>query len=457
MLGRDRTRYATTFTPSPGTSRITTGCFCNRASSLELGLEGPLFALAGGSARVAVGGGYRSNGMAYSQIVGSTTSAAFDVTRRSYFGYGEFNLPIVAPQNGVRGIARLNLSGALRYEDYPGMARLATPRIGLIYAPVSGLTLRGTWSRSFKAPTLYQQFVPYETYLLPGAAFGAGGAGTTVLYASGGNPGLKPERARSWTAGLELRPATLPGLTISATWFDIRYRDRVLQPIAGSIAAAFTDPGYATLIDRTPDANALAALIAGARFGLQNFTGGPYTPAAVVALVDNRNVNVAFQTLRGIDARASWQGTLGGGQTLAFDLAGTWLDSAQRLTSALPPVQLAGTVFNPPQLRMRATASYESGRLRVSPALNYTGALADRRFTTASRLAPTLTIDLAIRYVVIKGAGADPGLAVSLITTNVLNDKPDPIRTTGPTDTPYDSTNYSPIGRFIAVGVTRRW
>jgi outer membrane receptor protein involved in Fe transport len=457
VVGRDRTHYSTGFTPASGAATLTSGCFCNRATSIEAGAEGPLFALAGGSARIALGGGYRSNGMAYTRIVGATQAGAFDVSRRSHYAYGEIYLPFVSPETGLRGVERLSLSGALRYEDYPGMARLATPRLGLIYAPAKGFTLRGTWSRSFKAPTLYQQYVPYQAYLLPAVAFGAGPAGTTVMYTSGGNPDLKPERARSWTAGFELRPATLPGLTVDATWFDIRYRDRVVQPIAGSIAAAFRDPGYATLIDFSPAAADQASLIAGAEFGLQNFSGGAYNPSAVVALVDNRNVNVAVQAIHGIDARLGWHGDLEGGRRLSFDLAGTWLNSDQQLTSALPEVQLAGTVFNPPKVRLRGTAGFQSGGFQLSSSLNYTGALADRRFATASRIAPSATLDLALRYDLIAGRGQGPGLAVSLVVNNLFDDKPEVIRTTGPTDTPYDSTNFSPIGRFIAVGITRRW
>lgn len=457
VLGRDRTRYLTTITPTTGAPSNTNGCFCNRAASAEVGAEGPLFALPGGNARAAFGAGYRSNGMAYTRFSGTTPLVNFDVTRDSRFAYGEIYLPVISTENAISGIERLSVSGAVRYEDYPGMARLATPRFGLIYAPVAGLTLRGTWSRSFKAPTLYQQYVPYEAYLLPAAAFGAGSAGRTVFYTSGGNPGLKPERARSWTAGFELRPVALPNLTLEATWFDIRYSDRVLQPIAGSIAAAFIDPGYATLINRAPTASLLASLIAGADPGLQNFSGAAYDPANVVALVDNRNINVAAQKIHGIDARIAWNGDVGPSGKLSLDLAGTWLESDQQLTRALPDVKLAGTVFSPPHVRFRATAGYQAARFRISSSLNYTGALADRRFSTASRIAPSATVDLGLRYDIIPGRGGEPGLAVSLQVNNAFNRKPDVIRTTGPTDTPYDSTNYSSIGRFVAVGVTRHW
>lgn len=456
VLGRDRTHYDTTITPVGGTASRTLGCYCNRAESAELGLEGPLFALAGGDARLAFGGGYRNNAMDFSRVVDGSLNAAFDVSRDSTYAYGELFLPFISPGNAVRGIDRLSLSAALRYENYPGMARLATPRLGLVYAPVADLTLRGTWSRSFKAPSLFQQYIGYNTFLLPAAAFGAGPAGTTVLFASGGNPDLKPERARSWTLGFDFKPAAIPGLTFSATWFDVRYKDRVMQPIAGSIAAAFRDPGFATLIDRAPDAQAMSDLIAGSLLGLQNFSGGPYDPARVAALVDNRNINIAFQSIHGIDAHLSWNGELGGARRLTLDFAGSWLDSSQQLTPALPQVQLAGTLFNPPSIRFRAMAGYSSPRIQINAALNYTGALNDVRFTAPGRLTPGATLDLSAQYALILDGDGKPSLSLSLSVTNLLDRRPGKIRTTGPTDTPYDSTNYSPIGRFIAVGIRGR-
>lgn len=457
VLGRDRTHLSTTFTPTPGTATLTTGCYCNRASSLELGFEGPLFALAGGDVRVAFGGGYRSNGMAFSRVIGGTPSAAFNVTRHSYFAYGEVNLPFVSPANAVRAIDRLSLSASLRYENYPGMAKLATPRLGLVYAPVPDLTLRGTWSRSFKAPSLFQQYLGYEVFLLPAGRYGAGPAGTTLVYASGGNPDLKPERARSWTAGFDFHPQAIPGLSISATWFDVRYRDRVLRPISGSPATAFRNPGYSSLIDYSPDAQALDTLIAGALYGLENFSGQAYDPSQVAAFLDNRNINVAVQTIRGVDAHLGWRKDLGGDRRVNIDANGAWLKTRQQLTPDLPAVQLAGTVFNPPEFRLRASAGLQSRIVQVSVGLNYTGALEDRRFATTKRLAPSATFDLSAQYALIPGENDRPRLSLSLSISNLFNDKPELIGVTGPTDTPYDSTNYSPIGRFVAVGIRGRW
>lgn len=148
--GRDRTRYNTTFAPAGGSASVTSGCYCNDAVSAEFNASGPIFALSGGAARLAVGGGYRDNGMNFTRQVNGATQQAFDVSRHSYYAFGEVYLPFVGPEADLTGVKRLTLTGALRYEDYPGMARLATPRLGLIYAPIADLTLKASWARSFK-------------------------------------------------------------------------------------------------------------------------------------------------------------------------------------------------------------------------------------------------------------------------------------------------------------------
>lgn len=456
VFGRDRTDFRTSVFPQSGAPIVTTGRYRNEVLSIEAGVEGPLWTLPGGDVRLAVGAGIRNNRLDYA--LQDSSLATFDVTRRARFGYAEVYLPLVSSRNARPGIDRLSVSGAVRYEDYPGLDEEATPRIGVSYAPIAGLVFRGTWSRSFKAPTLYQQFVFYETILLPAAAFGAGSGTDTILFAAGGNPDIASERARSWTAGVEWQPARVPGLRLSATWYDIDYRDRVVSPIAGPLSTAFSDPGYASLIDFDPDAARLDALIAGAQFGLQNFSGRPYNPGTVVALIDNRNINVAAWAIEGVDARIAWDRPLSPNESFGFEIAGSWLNSSQQITSELPDIPLAGMIFNPPQFRLRGTARYEAGGLRANMAVNYTGALIDSRFDEDQRVSPSATIDIGVSYTIARGEiEREPGLEVSLTVQNVLDDKPGRIGQTGPTDTPYDSTNYSPIGRFLAVGVRRHW
>lgn len=457
MFGRDRTNFHSVFNRTNGTTSVTEGCFCNEAYSLEGGAEGPLFRLPGGEARLALGMGLRNNSLEFSRVEGGRMIAAFDRRQRARFAFGEIFLPVISPGNAVAGMSELSVSASARYEDYEGIDEQTTPRVGIAYTPIAGLTLRGTWGRSFKAPTLYQRFIPYQTILLPASAYGVGTRPETVLYLSGGNPDVRSERARSWTAGLELKPVAIPDLKFSAIWYDIRFRDRVVRPLAGSIGLAFRDPGYASLVDLSPDPAGFADLIAGSLMGLENFSGLAYDPARVVALFDNRNRNVAEWSIEGLDARLAWVQSFGNGDSLAFDLSGTYLDSSQLLTPELPPVQLAGTVFNPPRYRARGTARLSTGAWVANVAVNYTGALLDPRFTPARRLSPSATVDAGVRYTALRGDGREPSFEISLTVQNLFNDEPQALGQTGPTDTPYDSTNYSPIGRFIALGLRRHW
>lgn len=457
VFGRDRTKYRTAFTRPGAPVSVTEGCFCNEMFSLEAGAEGPLLALPGGEVRLAVGAGFRSNRLDLTRVAGGNLVLAFDEVQRATFAYGELFVPIVSSANAMAGVDELSLSAAARYEDYPGLDRLTTPRLGLVYAPLVGLRLRATWAQSFKAPTLYQRFIPYQTILLPAAAFGAGSGTDTVLFSSGGNPDVTSERARSWTAGIDVRPSTLPELTMSATWYDIRYKDRVVEPISGSIAAAFRNPGFADLIDFSPDPARLDGLITGSLFGLENFSGVSYNPARVVAFIDNRNINVAVWAIEGIDARLAWNQSLGEDRSWGFEVSGSWLDSSQQLTADLPEVQLAGAVFNPPRYRARASGRVVADGFRASLTANYTGPLVDRRFAIEQRIEPGATVDLGLSYEITKGVGRDPGLTIAMNIQNLFDDEPPLIGQTGPTDTPYDSTNYSPIGRFVSFGIRGHW
>ena len=67
------------------------------------------------------------------------------------------------------------------------------------------------------------------------------------------------------------------------------------------------------------------------------------------------------------------------------------------------------------------------------------------------------TFDLTARLRSGASSGWLKGWDAAITAQNLFNAKPDLIATTLPSDAPYDSTNYSPIGRFIAVSVAKTW
>jgi len=175
-------------------------------------------------------------------------------------------------------------------------------KVGIVYHPDRSIAVRASWGKSFKAPTLYDQSRGYQTLLLPASFFGVSSAGPndTVLYAAGGNGDLKPERATTWSATVEVTPQFAEGLKISGSYFHIRYKSRVGTPMS-SLFGLLSNPLYSAFVLGDPSAEAINALTSSALFGLENLTGGSYDPASVIAVIDNRLQNISTQSARGFD------------------------------------------------------------------------------------------------------------------------------------------------------------
>ncbi|PZQ50882.1 TonB-dependent receptor domain-containing protein [Psychrobacter sp. R4_3_1_2] len=127
-------------------------CFCNTSWSAEINAQGSAFALPAGDAKVALGGGIRSNSLRAKRTLSSPLD--FDVTQDVYYAFGEVNVPLISPDMQLTGIRKLSATAAVRYESYSGLESLATPKFGINYVPVDGLEIKATWGKAFKAATL---------------------------------------------------------------------------------------------------------------------------------------------------------------------------------------------------------------------------------------------------------------------------------------------------------------
>ncbi len=177
----------------------------------------------------------------------------------------------------------------------------------------------------------------------------------------------------------------------------------------------------------------------------------------MIAIVDDANVNAGRQTARGVDILASYTAAIGAGQQLRLSADIAYLTSNQQLSAGQPVSPLAGVIFNPPHWRGRAGIGWSGGPLTLTANGNYTGGVGDVRITPAVRVGAMTTFDLTARYRVEAASSTLRGIEVTLSVQNLFNAQPDPIVTSIPYDTPYDSTNYSPVGRLIAFGLTKKW
>ncbi|MBO9623967.1 MAG: TonB-dependent receptor [Sphingomonas sp.] len=430
------------------------GRYDNRSRSVELAADGPLFALPGGAARVAMGVGARANDFALFRGTGAPQN--IDARQRVLYAYGEVELPIVSPEQELGWAHRLNLSGAVRYERYAGIDAVVTPKFGLVYSPDKAVTLKASWGRSFRAPSFIQQYQVQQALLYPVTTFGGTGypAGSTALLLVGGNPDLRPERAQSLSATAVLEPAALPGARLELGYFSTRYVDRIVNPIP-LLSQALANPIYRDRISFNPSPAMQAALLAVAD-QFVNGTGTAYDPAKVVAVANGANVNAGRQSIRGVDALLGYRADIGA-DTLEFGLNATYLVSDQRLAPAQPVQPLAGTLFNPPHWRGRGTLAWEHGALRLAGTLSHIGGVTDPRQTPAEWVAGMTSFDLTARYRVPGHVVALGGTELTLTVQNLFNDTPDTIATSVYYDTPYDSTNYAAVGRFVALGLSRKW
>jgi vitamin B12 transporter len=96
----------------------------------------------------------------------------------------------------------LSLMAGLRLDDNKAFGTFATSRGGVAWR-AGGMTLRAAIGTAFKEPGFLDNY------------------GTGYVT---GNPNLRPERSRSWDLGLEQR---VGALSLSATWFDQRFRDLI--------------------------------------------------------------------------------------------------------------------------------------------------------------------------------------------------------------------------------------
>lgn len=428
-------------------------CYCNESRSYELGAEGPLFALPAGDARVAAGVGYRRN--TFQNLNNLTGAVIIDGRESARFAYAEIDLPLVAAGQGMRGVERLSFTAAARREDYSSFGGVTTPKLGLIYAPSAEFTLKGSWGKSFKAPTLFERSYAASAYVDFANGFGGGGApaDATVLVLSGGNPDLDPERARTSSVSLAYHPRAVDGLEAELTWFQVDYRDRVIQPLANP-SQALSNPIYAPFVQRDPSAAAQASLIAGAN-AFYNFIGRPYDPADVAAIIRTEYANVAQQDIRGVDLSGSYRLAFASG-TLTLRGSTSWLDSTQQTVPGQAPFDLSGTLFNPPKLSSRVGGVWSRGGLSASMFGNYRGGVTNRLEDVKS--ASFTTLDATVRYATGDGGDLWSGMEFALSIDNALDRDPPLYQVASPLYVaPYDSTNYSPIGRFVSLAISKRW
>ena len=234
-----------------GTSRAFDQLF-----SVDANVTGELFPIAADRA-VSLAVGYEFRRQLGSQIAdpiaASGDSADFNFASTSgkfnaNEAYAELLVPLLA---NAPGVSDLEASVAGRYVNYSTFGGKFTYKFGARYTPVPDLTIRGTYSTAFRAPSISELYLgnsetaptvrdpcTFDPATVPAAlqaqcvaggvpSIGSGDTGNQELAHIGGNPNLKAETARIFTAGVVLQPQIVRNLSITVDYYHTVVDDPV--------------------------------------------------------------------------------------------------------------------------------------------------------------------------------------------------------------------------------------
>jgi len=424
-----------------------------KTRSAEVNADGSVLSAPAGLVHLALGAGYRQEIFDYGISTQAQPQASAE--RNVKYLFGELAVPLVSPRQSL-GINRLELDIAGRSEDYSDVGSKFVPKIGFVLIPNDQVTARVSWSKSFRAPPLFDQYGIRNVYLyqniLPDPLSPSGAS--NVLLATGGNLLLKPETAESWTTSLDYRPDWLSALKLTASYYNIEYTNRIGQ--MSNVLAALTDPANAAFVSRNPSSLAQQALINNANGGFTVVGSSPYNPSNIAAIVNDSYLNLAKQRLNGLDLLADLKFKAAGGDADLF-LNSSYLQFQQQVAPNVPQQQLAGKTFNPPRFRARGGLNWTNDTWSATGIVNYLGAEINTYQANLPHVSSWTTFDATLSYKA-SSIGVFGGFRVTLAIQNIANKNPPfVLYSQYVTGINYDSLNASPLGRFASLQLLKVW
>jgi iron complex outermembrane receptor protein len=157
-----------------------------------------------------------SNADGFAFLIGNPD---FQEHRKAFGVFAEAGIPITE---------QLELNAAVRTESYgDSIGSTVDPKISLLYTPTDGLALRGSYSTSFRAPSVLQingGATALNQVVDPtngGTAFAA----TRSLAPDGGRD-IKPETGEAWNFGLSYQHDS--GLSVDMDYWNYKFSDVII-------------------------------------------------------------------------------------------------------------------------------------------------------------------------------------------------------------------------------------
>ncbi len=351
---------------------------------LEASVQGPLADLPAGELRMAAGVTYRADSFVsnFDQVLRSGDVIGFNANDNIRAStnvteiYGEALIPILANDSAIGG---LEATVGFRLSDYSTAGTVDSYKSEVIYSPADVVSLRGTYQRAVRAPSIGELFAPVtqnfpgveedpcsndssaragtdatlntaddpasragvesicQAQGIPAAALDAYNfSNDQVMGLSGGNPALKEETADTYSFGVVLDSPAQDGifanLQASIDLYTIEIEDVIAAVDATTFVSRCYDPAFNPGFDVNNEF-------------CNFFTRDGQTSEIIDATETNQNL-ASFKTT-GIDIQVDWTIEAGPGD-LSFNLLATNLLEWER--QALPGdafQDLSGTIGTP--------------------------------------------------------------------------------------------------------------
>ena len=433
--------FSTTQNPQSVIDQITTSLVRRGKAELTMydaQISGDLFEFRDDAVRMAAGVEYREEAIEdvpddqfQRGLIFGTESVSAAASRNNWSAFVEFAVPLF---EGV------DLSAAVRYDDYSDFGDTFNPKLAVSWKPIDSLAFRGSWGTGFRAPSLAQIGLgPSQESRFFSDSFGCADniaycAATDYQIVFTGNPDLQAEESETFNFGVAWE---YEGFSASIDYWDITQEDKIDEAIGFTYQQECNNQASTICIRGAPQAGD---------------TLGPLQE--INATFDNINE----QSVNGIDLEAAYRFAAGGG-TLGFGLSYTKLLDFERIEigpNGDPVTRDLTGEYEYPEDRAVVTADWDHEKWGLFAAVNYIGSfqdLPDSNFDTVPdyendtrNVGSMTTVNLQGRYNVTEA------IRVLLSVDNALDEAPPFAVGDGNNDLyGYVQSTHNPRGRFWSV------
>jgi iron complex outermembrane recepter protein len=371
---------------------------------------GRLFELPGGLVTAMIGGEWRKESVEFDAKLQS-------VKREVGAGFAELTIPIIGADMHVPALHEVKLTAGGRLDNYSDFGQIFNPQFGFHWLPYRDLALHVSYGRSFRAPSMYELYLPRQESLaiFPITDSRRGGAPSTVSLVTGGNSELEPTRGRALNAGIVFTPEALAPVELFASYWHVTMYNRItlLQP---TLVLANEDLFPERVIRAAPTAADAAAGVPGS-----------------VTHIDISRMNFGQLRTSGIDLGVRYDFASAFGQFAANAVA-TWIGEYETVdvpaTPAVDRVNVANeTVGTITKWRAVGGLDWDRGALGATMHLRYIPSYDDARggVRNGRRIAAQTFLDLQASVDLGRmqpGIGLVQGCQLTVGASNLLDQQP---------------------------------